>query len=137
MSEPEYYGIDIKLKVLNTEASVVSAGRWAGSTEISVSQAKRQVSSAERFAPGRNSGAARGAIHERHRAQKRQSTEKSVDRRGEPSGESGAIRTCRRAGEAAHGAIRRWRGTPSVECGAIHVGAEFKVLERGAIRVAE
>ena len=48
-----------------------------------------------------------------------QSTEKSVDRHGEPSTGHGAIRDRYRVQGVKSGAIRDWRGAPSVEYGAI------------------
>jgi len=60
-----------------------------------------------------------GEIHARATDAKRQSTEKSVDRRGEPSTEIGAIRERSRVRDDESGAIRERRRALSVEYGAI------------------
>jgi hypothetical protein len=60
-----------------------------------------------------------GAIHARTTGAKRQSTEQSVDRRGGPGGERGAIRERRKAGSGGRGAIQARRGMPAIVGGAI------------------
>jgi len=58
-----------------------------------------------------------------------QSTEKSVDRHGEPSTANGAIHKRYRVQTNENGAIRDWRGALSVEYGAIR--------ERGGVPSVE
>jgi hypothetical protein len=107
-------------KVLNTAASVASAGRGVRSAEISAIGTKRQVSSAEQSATGAELEvlSTEQSMHDTRDA-KCLRAEQSADRHGASSGKHGAIRGRREAGRVRSRAICEGRGTPGIEGGAI------------------